>query len=89
MVQHSIRPEFERRLPPAVPRGCSPRPKDQTLDPQQFVAFAPDDAWVDFSFASERVSHDAAITSLVACERALRASPSSIFLGRAPASCNG
>jgi hypothetical protein len=72
MVQHSIRPGFEDGFLLPYHEALAAADADQTLDPEQFVAFAPDDAWLDFSYASERVSHDAAITALVACEVALR-----------------
>lgn len=37
------------------------------------LAFAPKDHWLDFSYASEHVTHDAAISALLSCEAALRA----------------
>lgn len=73
MVQHSVRRGFEDGFLLPYHEAVAATEADQTLDPEQFVAFAPDDAWLGFSYASERVSHDAAITSLVACEGALRA----------------
>ncbi len=73
MVQHSVRPGFDDGFLLPYHEALAAAAADETLDPEQFVAFAPDDAWLDFSFTSERVSHDAAITSLVACEGALRA----------------
>jgi hypothetical protein len=72
MVQHSVRPHFDDGFLLPYHEALAAAEADQTIDPEQFVAFAPDDAWLDFSYASERVSHDAAITSLVACEVALR-----------------
>lgn len=72
MVQHSIRPGFEDGFLLPYHEALQAASEDQELDLEQFVAFAPDDAWLDFSYASEHVSHDAAITALVACERALR-----------------
>lgn len=72
MVQHSVRPSFEAGFLLPYHEALAAVDADQALDPEQFVAFTPDDARLDFSYASERVSHDAAITSLVACERALR-----------------
>lgn len=73
MVQHSIRPGFDDGLLLPYHEALAACDTNPDLDPEQFVAFAPDDAWLDFAYASEWVSHDAAITSLVACERALRA----------------
>ncbi|MBI5445711.1 MAG: AAA family ATPase [Deltaproteobacteria bacterium] len=45
--------------------------RDPALNLADFVAFAPDDAWTEFSYGSEHVGHDAAISSLLACERVL------------------
>jgi hypothetical protein len=69
-VEHSIRPGFEDGflfpyqdlLDIALEKG---------LDPERFLAFAPDDAFWSFSFASEHVSHDHAIASILGCMRAL------------------
>lgn len=72
MIQHSIRPGFEDGFLLPYHEALHAASEDPELDLEQFVAFAPDDAWLDFSYASEHVSHDAAITALVACERALR-----------------
>ena len=44
---------------------------EQGLDPEQFLAFAPDDAFWSFSYGSEHVSHDEAIASVLSCLRAL------------------
>lgn len=76
MVQHSVRPEFTDGFLLPYHEALAAAEGDPQLDLEQFVAFAPDDAWLDFSFASEHVSHDAAISSLVACERALQAAAS-------------
>jgi hypothetical protein len=72
MVQHSIRPACDDGFLLPYHDALRAAGEDRALDLEQFVAFAPDDAWLDFSYASERVSHDAAISSLVACERALQ-----------------
>lgn len=72
MVQHSLRPDHENGFLLPYYEALNAVAADETLDPQEFVAFAPQDAWLDFSYASEWVSHDAAITSLVAFEHALR-----------------
>jgi len=44
---------------------------EQGVDPEQFLAFAPDDAFWSFSYGSEHVSHDEAIASVLNCLRAL------------------
>jgi len=71
-VSHSIRPGFEdgfvfpyaELLELAQERG---------LDPEEFVAYAPDDAFDSFSYVSELVDHDSAIASILSCVRALEA----------------
>ena len=45
---------------------------DPEIDPAQFVAFAPEECWSQFSFASEHVTQDGAIASLLVCVEALR-----------------
>ena len=47
---------------------------DASLDLSACVAFAPDDQFDSYSFASEHLSDDAAIASLLSCAVALRAS---------------
>lgn len=69
-VTHSIRPDFkggflfpyQELQELAIARG---------LDPEQFLAFAPGEAFWSFSFASEHVSHDHAIAAVLSCVRAL------------------
>lgn len=41
------------------------------LDPEEFVAFAPDEQFDAFSFGSEHLTNDGAVSSLVACAAAL------------------
>lgn len=45
--------------------------EDDTLDPAEFLACAPDELRDQFSYASEHVTHGAAITALLACKTAL------------------
>jgi hypothetical protein len=69
-VAHSIRPEFSDGflfpyadlLDYAVEKG---------EDPERFVAFAPDETFASYSYATEHVSHDHAIASILSCVRAL------------------
>ena len=69
-VHHSIRPGFtEGFLFPY--RELSDLALEQGLDSEQFLAFAPDDAFWSFSYGSEHVSHDEAIASVLSCLRAL------------------
>ncbi|MCB9920221.1 MAG: AAA family ATPase [Planctomycetes bacterium] len=69
-IAHSIRPGFSdgflfpytELLDYAVEKG---------EDPERFVAFAPDEAFGSYSYATEHVSHDHAIASILSCVRAL------------------
>lgn len=45
--------------------------EDESLDLERFVAFAPDEAFEQYSFGSELLSQDNAIASLLSIERAL------------------
>lgn len=44
---------------------------EKGIDPEQFVAFAPDEHFDSFSYGSELLTHDGAVASLVACAAAL------------------
>lgn len=69
-VEHSIRPGFKEGF--LFPyRELIEVSNERGLDPEQFLAFAPDDAFWSFSFGSEHVSHDEAIASVLSCLRAL------------------
>ncbi|MYA68433.1 MAG: AAA family ATPase [Gammaproteobacteria bacterium] len=69
-VEHSIRPGFKEGF--LFPyRELIEIANEQGLDPQQFLAFAPDEAFWSFSHGSEHVSHDEAIASVLSCLRAL------------------
>ena len=69
-VEHSIRPGFKEGF--LFPyREVFDIANEQGLDPEQFLAFAPDDAFWSFSYGSEHVSHDEAIASVLSCLHAL------------------
>ena len=69
-VEHSIRPGFNDGF--LFPyRELIEVANERGLDPEQFLAFAPDDAFWSFSYGSEHVSHDEAIASVLSCLRAL------------------
>jgi ATP-dependent exoDNAse (exonuclease V) alpha subunit len=77
MVSHSIRPGFEDGF--LLPyQELAALAEDQSLDPAEFVAFAPDDRFDEFSYASELVTNDAAIASLLSCAAALERSKGTI-----------
>ena len=69
-VEHSIRPGFKEGFlyPYGELLGIA---NEQGLDPEQFLAYAPDDAFWSFSYGSEHVSHDDAIASVLSCLRCL------------------
>ena len=69
-VEHSIRPGFKEGF--LFPyQDLIEIANEQGLDPEQFLAFTPDDAFWSFSYGSEHVSHDEAIASVLSCLRAL------------------
>lgn len=72
MIQHSIRPDFKDGflLPyhAAIAKGAD----DPGFDPAEIAAFSPSDRLLEFSHASQHVSHDGAIASLLACAESLR-----------------
>jgi hypothetical protein len=70
-VQHSIRPKFKNGflLPyREVFDFLNSRPED---DPSRYVAFAPDEHFGAYCYASEHLTNDGAIASLLSCNRAL------------------
>jgi ATP-dependent exoDNAse (exonuclease V), alpha subunit - helicase superfamily I member len=70
-VQHSIRQDFKDGF--LMPyRGILERvEKDPNLDGSDYIAYAPDDRGIEFSYASEHVTHDGAIAALLSCKAAL------------------
>ena len=70
-VSHSIRgPKFEKGVvfPYAELLEAA---QEKGFDPEECLAFAPEDAFWSFSYGSEHVSHDHAIASVLSCIRAL------------------
>ena len=72
MVQHSIRPDFKDGF--LLPYHAAIRKSDNApdFDPLDVVAFTPADRLPEFSHASQLVTHDGAIASLLSCGAALR-----------------
>lgn len=70
-VSHSIRgPKFEEGL--VFPYAeLFEAAQNKGFDPEECLAFAPDEAFWSFSYGSEHVSHDDAIASILSCVRAL------------------
>ena len=70
-VQHSIRPKFKSGflLPyHEVIERLKAQPEE---DPSQFAAFAPDEHFWSYCYASEHMTNDGAIASLLSCNKAL------------------
>ena len=71
-IQHSIRPDFKDGfiLPyHAIPARAE---KDASIDASKYVAFAPEVSRMEFSYATEHVTHDGAIGALLSCAEALK-----------------
>jgi len=71
MVQHSIRPECTDGFLLPYHAAVSKAAVDLDYDPAEMVAFAPADRVLEFSHASQLVTHDGAIASLLACADSL------------------
>jgi len=69
-VGHSVRPGFADGFlfPYQEALALSER---EGVDPEQYVAFAPDEYFDAYSYGSELLTHDGAVASLVACAAAL------------------
>lgn len=72
MVEHSIRPTFTDGFLFPYQEIVARAANEPDLDPGSLVAFAPEECRAQFSFASEHVTHDGAVASLLACVEALR-----------------
>lgn len=71
MVQHSIRPDFKDGFLMPYPELIEYVKSHDDFDPASVTAFTPADFFDEFSYASELVTHDAAIEALLACIGAL------------------
>lgn len=74
MVVHSIRPDFKDGFLLPYHEAFTRSDDGQAFDPAEVVAFAPEDRFTEFSFATEHVGHDAAIAALLACRTSLQRS---------------
>ena len=72
MVQHSIRPDFKDGFLLPYHAAIQKAAEDAEFDPAEIAAFSPADRLLEFSHASQLVSHDGAIASLLACAESLR-----------------
>jgi hypothetical protein len=71
MVVHSIRPDFSDGFLLPYHEALERSEDGTAFDPADVVAFAPEDRFVEFSYATEHVGHDAAISALLSCRSAL------------------
>jgi ATP-dependent exoDNAse (exonuclease V) alpha subunit len=72
MIQHSIRPDFKDGFLLPYHAAIAKSAENPEFDPASIAAFSPADRLLEFSHASQLVSHDAAISSLLSCAEALR-----------------
>jgi ATP-dependent exoDNAse (exonuclease V) alpha subunit len=72
MVQHSIRPDFNDGFILPYHSALKHAADNQYFDPASIVAFSPDDRLLEFSHASQLVTHDGAIASLLSCAESIR-----------------
>jgi hypothetical protein len=71
MVVHSIRPGFEDGFLMPYHEALERADEGRSFDPAEVVAFAPEDRFVEFSYATEHVGSDAAISALLSCRAVL------------------
>lgn len=71
MVTHTIRPDFTDGFILPYHQALEASDEGRAFDPAEVVAFAPEDRFIEFSYATEHVGNDAAIESLLACRSAL------------------
>ena len=71
MVGHSIRPNFEDGFLLPYHEALEKSREGEAFDPAEVVAFAPEDRFTEFSYATEHVSDDAAIEALLSMRAAL------------------
>jgi len=72
MVQHSIRPDFKDGFILPYHAAMELAAGNHDFDPASIAAFAPEDRLLEFSHASQLVTHDGAIACLLACAESLR-----------------
>ncbi|MBC8393998.1 MAG: AAA family ATPase [Deltaproteobacteria bacterium] len=71
-VQHSIRNNFSDGFLFPYHEILEVAKEDPAINPQDYVVYAPEDYHLQFSYVSEHVHHDAAITCLLQCVKGLR-----------------
>jgi ATP-dependent exoDNAse (exonuclease V) alpha subunit len=71
-VQHSVRPDFMDGFVLPYQDILVRSEKDQSINPADYLAYAPEDRYIEFSYATEHVTHDGAIDALISCATAIR-----------------
>jgi len=71
MIQHSIRPDFSDGFLLPYHELIEFLQDNPDIDPSGLTAFAPDDRWAEFSYGSEHITNDGALSSLLSCATAL------------------
>ena len=71
MVQHSIRPNFTDGFLLPYQAAIDYAKEDAAFDPADIAAMAPEDRFIEFSYATEHVTHDGAIGALLSCAASL------------------
>jgi ATP-dependent exoDNAse (exonuclease V) alpha subunit len=72
MVSHSIRPNNKDGFILPYHAALELEKRNPDFDPSKIAAFAPQDRMVEFSYATEHVTQDGAIQSLLSCAASLR-----------------
>ena len=72
MVQHSIQPDFKDGFLLPYHAALKLAADNSDFDPASIVALSPEDQLLEFSHASQLVTHDGAIASLLSCAESLR-----------------
>ena len=70
-IQHSIRPNENDGFLFPYHQLLLKAAESPSIDLEQYTAFAPSEHWDEFSYGSEHVTHDAAISALLSLENAL------------------
>ena len=71
MVHHSIRPDFKDGFLLPYHAAIQYAGENPDFDPATIVAYSPEERLLEFSHASQLVTHDAAIACLLACAESL------------------
>jgi len=71
MIQHSIRPEYDNGFILPYYEALEYSDENSEFDPSSIAVITPADKQIEFSYATEHVSNDTAIRTLLECEKKL------------------